>query len=114
MKKNDCGVWWLLRSLAAGGLSGMGGQTHREVEGVQEVNFHIDTHNMTYAHVCEGRNTQVTVNMHMCRAPPQQAGCMSSNLHARTHTHTETRACMCPAVHIHPGVVAFVLVRRRE
>lgn len=48
MKKNDCGVRWLLRSLAAGGLEE--GQTRRQVERVQEVNLHTGTQDRTYAH----------------------------------------------------------------
>lgn len=58
----------------------------REVKGAQEVNSHIDTHNMIYAHVCEGRNTRVIVNMRVCHAPPPTS---------RMHVLTSARTRMC-------------------
>lgn len=73
---------------------------------VQEVNLHVD--DMIYVHTCEGRNTRVIINMHVCHVS-QQAGCISC-----VYTHTHVCAFIHLAMHVHPGVVAFILARFGE
>lgn len=82
MEKNDYRVWWLLRRLAAGGLTE--GQTRREVKGAQEMDCHIYGHTRydVCAHMRVQERTRDRKHAHV-RCPHKQDACP----HICTHTH---------------------------